>query len=282
MTIEFAAFKAEVAKGIKIGSDVEVKLLIPLKAAVPYLEFLSSNQGEEVYVHIGDPQAAFDFGDEDRDPMYRTYDGGRRVTTDASGVVTQIDKPGSEPEQDDNQAQLFDGEGNPVQQQEPTGEDEETETGDGQPTNDTPPGDEVHVTDKEDPYGDNEGGGVPSWVSGGGEDQSKLKEMEFGSGVPEGDQKQSDQDPPSGDKQVPAEIDKEQLESFILTQRPIFEDIKLADAPADFPALLQKRNEGKTWMEISKEINVPSSQISNKYGVYKKRVTKMIQDGVAV
>ncbi|WP_339304005.1 hypothetical protein [Paenibacillus sp. FSL R5-0519] len=113
--------------------------------------------------------------------------------------------------------------------------------------------------------------------------------MDFGSGNPEVDQPPSDpqhvaqEDPPAPDKVTPpVEIGKEELELFILNQRPIFDDIKLADAPADFPALLQQRNEGKTWMEISKEINVPSGQISTKYGAYKKRVTKMMQDGVAV
>ncbi|WP_127550574.1 hypothetical protein [Paenibacillus amylolyticus] len=75
MTIEFAKFTAEVAKGIKIGSDVEVKLLIPLKSAVPFLEFLSNSQGQDVMVHLGDPQAAFDFEDQESDPMYNTWTG---------------------------------------------------------------------------------------------------------------------------------------------------------------------------------------------------------------
>ncbi|WP_175393979.1 hypothetical protein [Paenibacillus xylanilyticus] len=276
MTIEFAKFTAEVAKGIKIGSDVEVKLLIPLKSAVPFLEFLSNSQGQDVMVHLGDPQAAFDFEDEDdRDPMYNTWNGGRRVTTDSSGVVTQIEKPGSEPEHDENQAQLFGPAEPPMDQEQPTGDGQETDDGDGQPT--VPPtGDDDSGNDPNDPYGDDDS--TPAWINEDGADQSGSKEMDFSSEDSEGEQQL-----PAGDKEVVAtEIDKEQLEKFILSQRPIFDDIKLADAPADFPTLLQQRNEGKTWMEISKEINVPSGQISSKYGAYKKRVTKMIQDGVAV
>lgn len=95
----------------------------------------------------------------------------------------------------------------------------------------------------------------------------------------EGTDTSSETDEGSGD-QAP-EIDKEELEKFILEKRPIFDDIKLADQPVDFPALLQKRHEGKTWMDISKELNIPSSQISSKYGVYKKRVAKMMKDNGA-
>ncbi|WP_411734913.1 hypothetical protein [Paenibacillus sp. M2] len=275
MTIEFAKFTAEVAKGIKIGSDVEVKLLIPLKSAVPFLEFLSNSQGQDVMVHLGDPQAAFDFEDQESDPMYNTWNGGRRVTTDSSGVVTQIVKPGSEPEQDENQAQLFGPVEAPIDKENPIADGKETIEGNGQST--VPPT-------------GSDGDGTPDWLSEGSEDQSGSKEMDFTSEGGEGEPKSAvdpqhvtQEDPPAGDKaNPPAEIGKEELELFILNQRPIFDDIKLADAPADFPALLQQRNSGKTWMEISKEINVPSGQISTKYGLYKKRVTKMMQDGVAV
>ncbi|WP_433581288.1 hypothetical protein [Paenibacillus amylolyticus] len=290
MTIEFAKFTAEVAKGIKIGSDVEVKLLIPLKSAVPFLEFLSNSQGQDVMVHLGDPQAAFDFEDQESDPMYNTWNGGRRVTTDSSGVVTQIEKPGSQLEQDENQVQMFGPDGEPIQPQEPTGDGQESENENEQPTV-SPTDGEDPGTDPNDPYGDNNNNDIPDWMKDGGDDQSGSKEMDFSSSDgSEGDQEpQADpehdgkEDPPASDKDsAPAEIDKEQLEQFILAQRPIFDDIKLADSPADFPALLQMKNDGKTWLEISREMNIPSSQISSKLNVYKKRVTKMMQDGVAV
>lgn len=279
MTNDFAKFKAEVAKGIKIGdSSVELKLLIPLKDALPHLVFLSNNQCEEVFVHLGDPQASFDFDDQERDPMYNTWNGGCRVTTDASGVVTRIEGSGEE-EKDENQAELFEQNGDP---QELTGDDSETHDGDGQPV--VPPTD-GEGSDPNDPYGDNDG--IPTRINQGGDDQSEPKEMDFSSEGSEGDQAPSadpQQDPPAGEKDsAPAEINKEDLELFILNQRPIFDDIKFADGPADFPALLQQRKvEGKTWLEISKEMNIPSSQISSKFNAYKKRVAKMMQDGVAV
>ncbi|OAB34144.1 hypothetical protein [Paenibacillus glacialis] len=72
-------------------------------------------------------------------------------------------------------------------------------------------------------------------------------------------------------------IDKDELEHYILTNRPTFEDI-----PFDFPSLLKQRKEdGKTWMDISRETGVPSTQISSKYSAYKKRVTQMMKDGGA-
>jgi N-glycosylase/DNA lyase len=74
-----------------------------------------------------------------------------------------------------------------------------------------------------------------------------------------------------------AEISKEALEEFIINHAPIFEDI-----PFDFPTLLKKRKEeSKTWMQIAKEAGVPSSQISSKYSLYKKRVEKLMRDGGA-
>lgn len=282
MTIGMVKFSAEVAKGISVGTkDVTIKLLIPLAAVESMLSSLAKMQEKEVMVYLGDPQAAFDFEDEEeRDPMYNTWNGGRRVTTDASGVVTKIEGQGEE--NDENQAELFDGEGNP---EKPEGDGNEQ---DGDASQVPPEGEGERISEEgsgEPPTDD-----LPDWMRDEGTGDSEPKEMNFSSDDGEGDQQppgDSQQvvqtEPPAGDKEVvKREIDKEQLEKFILSQRPIFEDIKLADAPADFPALLQQRNEGKTWMEISKEINVPSGQISSKYGAYKKRVTKMMQDGVAV
>lgn len=274
MTNGMVKFSAEVAKGISVGTkDVTIKLLIPLAAVESRLSALAKMQEKEVMVYLGDPQGAFEFDDEERDPMYDTWQG-RRVTTDSSGVVTRIEGTG-EPERDENQAQLFGPAEPPTDQGQPSGEGQETDDGDGQPT--VPP------------TGGN-GDGTPDWLSEGSEDQSGSKEMDFTSEGREGEPKSeadpqhvAQEDPPADDKATPpVEIGKEELELFILNKRPIFDDIKLADVPADFPTLLQQRNEGKTWMEISKEINVPSGQISTKYGAYKKRVTKMMQDGVAV
>ncbi|WP_405131129.1 hypothetical protein MHB43_01070 [Paenibacillus sp. FSL H8-0317] len=290
MIKNFAKFSATMGKGFKVGeSDVEIKLTLPLKVVQDNFMFLSTNQGEKINVFLGDPQAAFEFEEDERDAMYRTWYSGRRVTTDASGVVTQIEKPGSEPEQDENQAQLFGPAEAPIDQEQPTGDGQETGDGDAQPT--VPPtGVDDSGIDPNDPYGDNDNNDIPDWMKGIDDDQSGSKEMDFSSGDSEGDQPPSDpqhvtqQDPPAGDKaNPPAEIGKEELEMFILNQRPIFDDIKFADGPADFPTLLQQRKvEGKTWLEISKEMNIPSSQISSKFNAYKKRVAKMMQDGVAV
>ncbi|WP_145047888.1 hypothetical protein [Paenibacillus xylanexedens] len=278
MTNEMVKFTAEVAKGISVGTkDVTIKLLIPLAAVESRLSSLAKLQEKEVMVYLGDPQGSFNFDDEDQDPMYRTYDGGRRVTTDSSGVVTRIE--GSEEEKDENQAQLFDAEGNPIQQQEPIGGDEETDTGDGQPTTDTPPGDEVHVTDQRDPYGDNDDNDIPDWMKQDGDDQSRSKEMEFGSSAPEGDQKPSDQDPPSGDAEVnSADVDPDELERYILANRPIIPDITL-DVPA---AIERKRGSDETWREIADSMGISQGKLSGAVSRYKKAVKEqMAGSGVA-
>ncbi|HBU81736.1 MAG TPA: hypothetical protein DEF35_08865 [Paenibacillus sp.] len=278
MVQDFAKFMATTDKKIVFGDkDVELKLTIPHKVAQQNLQFLTGCLNKEIHVILGDPQAAFDFDDEERDDMYRKWNG-HLVTTDQSGVVTKIEKPGDEPEQDENQAQMFGPDGEPIQPEEPTGDVQESENENDQPTVPTTGGEDPG-TDPNDPYGDNDD--IPDWMKEGGDDQSGTKEMDFSSEESHGDEQPADQQ--QEDKQdPPAEIDKEQLEKFILAQRPIFDDIKLADSPADFPALLQMKNDGKTWLEISREMNVPSSQISSKLNVYKKRVTKMMQDGVAV
>ncbi|MDN8592052.1 hypothetical protein Q0V21_25220 [Paenibacillus sp. 11B] len=289
MVQDFAKFMATTDKKIVFGDkDVELKLTIPHKVAQQNLQFLTGCLNKEIHVILGDPQAAFDFDDEERDDMYRKWNG-HRVTTDQSGVVTRIEKTGDEPEQDENQAQMFGPDGEPTQPQERTGEVQESENENDQPT--VPPtGGDDPGSDSDDPYGHNDNDDIPDWMRDGGDDQSGPKEMDFSSEESQDEQQPpadpqhvAQQDPPAGDKDsAPAEIDKEQLEQFILAQRPIFDDIKLADAPADFPALLQMKNDGKTWLEISREMNIPSSQISSKLNVYKKRVTKMMQDGVAV
>ncbi|MGF6354039.1 hypothetical protein ABIE27_001949 [Paenibacillus sp. 4624] len=278
MTNGMVKFSAEVAKGISVGTkDVTIKLLIPLAAVESKLSALAKMQEKEIMVYLGDPQGAFDFDEEERDPMYNPWNGGRRVTTDSSGVVTKIE--GQDEEKDENQAELFKGEGSSPDQQ-----------GDGEGAEQAENGSEVsqegegeRISEKgtgEPPTDD-----TPDWLNEGGGDESGSKVMEFNSDDSEGDQQPpADENPPADDKEVVAtEIDKETLELFILNKRPIFDDIKFADVPADFPSLLEQRKvNGKTWLEISKEINIPSAQISSKYGAYKKRVTKMMQDGVAV
>jgi hypothetical protein len=80
-------------------------------------------------------------------------------------------------------------------------------------------------------------------------------------------------DGPSGE----AEVSKEALEAFILETRPIFEDISL-----DFPTLLQqRREEGKTWMQIATSIGLTSGQLTTKWSAYKKKVAKQMKNGGA-
>ncbi|MBU5673219.1 hypothetical protein [Paenibacillus brevis] len=260
MLKNFAKFTATIKKGLNVGdTDVEVKLLVPLKAVQENFMFLSTNQGEKINVFLGDPQAALDFGD-DEDAMYQKFTG-RYVTTDSSGVVTKVENLGGQ--DDENQPDLFD------QGSELEGDSSFSET-----EGETPEG-------EGDPDPDQAGSGideeVPDWMTdgdGGGE-------MDFTD-----DGGQQDPDDPEDELtdyereilgESVAEISKEALEEYIISQAPTFEDI-----PFDFPALLkQRKEESKTWMQIAKEAGVPSSQISSKYSAYKKRVEKLMRDGGA-
>ncbi|OAB40987.1 hypothetical protein PMSD_00400 [Paenibacillus macquariensis subsp. defensor] len=269
-----AKFTATMGKGIKVGdADVEIKLMLPLKVVQENFMFLSTNQGEKINVIFGDPQASMDFG-EDNEDMYRVFTG-RRVTAEASGIVTHVESHNEDP----NQGNLFvenpeEGnqpaeEGNNTELEEQTGESSDTDT-------------DVKSQNEDEGNLQSE---LPDWMQE-GNGSNGDKEMDFEDPLgPNGEDKYNDGAKDEGESNEqnssgadPAVvIDKDELENYILTNRPTFEDI-----PFDFPSLLKQRKEdGKTWMDISKETGVPSTQISSKYSAYKKRVTQMMKDGGA-
>ncbi|PAD31449.1 hypothetical protein [Paenibacillus sp. 7523-1] len=277
MANDFAKFMATTDKKIVFGDkDVELKLTIPHKVAQQNLQFLTGCLNKEIHVILGDPQAAFDFDEDGRDDMYRKWDGGRRVTTDASGVVTRIEGTGEE-ERDENQAELFNGEDKQPEQQEEDekgaeqaegasqeqteGEDQKTDE-DGAEASEQQPS-EGYVTDPNDPYGDD----IPEWMKDDSQGQSEPKEMDFTSEETEG-----------GPEGASGEIDKDALEQYIITERPTFPDM-----PLDFPNLFeQKRDQGVTWREIANSVGLTSGQFSSKLTKYKERVKEaMAGSGVA-
>ncbi|KZS45726.1 hypothetical protein AWU65_07265 [Paenibacillus glucanolyticus] len=275
MVKSYAKFTAEIQKGINIkGSDVEMKILIPLKAAQPYLNFLSNSQGNEVNIFVGDPQMAFDF-EEDEDDAYKLYQGGRRVTADASGVVTSIEQP--DELKDENQAEL-DLEGAASE-----AESEGNEEHSGDPAGDPTPaddGDELNDYEMEimGEGSTQEGSDLPEWMQ---EQQQVEKpdgqEMSFEdsgqdtatNGVSEVEEPQASSD---------EEISKEALEQFILKERPLFEDI-----PLDFPELLERKRTGEvTWRELANSVGMTSGQLNGKYAKYKEAVKQQMKsNGVA-
>ncbi|AWP30745.1 hypothetical protein B9D94_30855 [Paenibacillus sp. Cedars] len=270
---DFAKLTGELAKGIKIGeSTIEIKLTFPLRAALPHLVFLSNNQGEELNVFLGDPQMSFDF-DED-DDAYKLYQGGRRVTADASGVVTAVEQ--SDEQKDENQAEL---------NLEESGSEGSAEHSEGQaedPAGDPPPaedGDELNDYEKEiiGEGSTQEGSDLPEWMQEQQHEQSGGQEMSF---------EESDQAPAADDGPDPEEsqtssdeeISKEELEEYILAQRPSF-----PDHPLDFPELLKrKRTEEVTWRELANSVGMTSGQLNGKYAKYKEAVKEVMKsNGVA-
>ncbi|MEK4452322.1 hypothetical protein [Paenibacillus sp. FSL L8-0506] len=274
MMKDHAKFTGEIAKGIKIGeSSVEVKLLIPLKAALPHLLFLSSNQGEEVNVFLGDPQAAFDFNEEEE--VYREVTG-RRVTTDASGVVMSTDKIG---EEDPDQANLFEQQEGVMDGEQKTDDIEiiESEVGeDALVTQTTDDGQHEDGSDLQTEGADLE----PDWLSG---DVESEKHHSEGDSVDSDDQEQ-DVEAAGGDKTDSAadETSKEELDAFILAERPIFPEVEYDGHPIPFPVLLEKRiNEDKTWREIANENGMTSGQLSTRWTAYRKLAAKKMKNGGA-
>lgn len=265
-----AKFTAEISKGINIKeSNVEVKLLIPLKAAQEHLVFLSSKQGEKINVFLGDPQMAWDFGEDEEDDVYRVYTGGRRVTADSSGVVTSIQR--IDEQNDENQGDLF------VQKE---GEDGTKEEAEGDEVTEDNPGEEgaeeegtqenadgeIDFESEEAGMGDKEPGAEES----DGQEQEDVQPAE--SSV---DQEQAAEESDQG--AAPEEVDKEELEKFILEHRPAYDDL-----PIDFPGLLEERlNTNTTWREIANKVGLTSGQFSARWSKYKERVAQQMKDGGA-
>jgi len=273
MVKNFAKFTATMGKGIKVGdSDVEIKLTLPLKVVQENFLFLSTNQGEKINVFLGDPQMAFDF-DEDEDDAYKIYQGGRRVTADASGVVTTVEQP--DEQKDENQAELNFDESGSVGSTEHSGGQAEDPAGDPPPVVEE---DGLNDYEKEvmGEGSTQEGSDLPEWMRE-QQEQSDGQEMSF---------EESDQDPADNnvskaeESQASSdeEISKEELEEYILAQRPSF-----PDHPLDFPELLKrKRTEEVTWRELASSVGMTSGQLNGKYAKYKEAVKQeMKSNGVA-
>jgi len=272
MIKDYAKFSATIAKGIKVGdADVEVKLLVPLKVMQENFLFLSSNQGEKINVFMGDPQAAFDFDEEDGDIYREVTD--RRVTTDASGIVMSTEKLG---EEDPDQGKLF-------EQQEGAS--------DGEQKDDNfeivePDAEEEGANDVQSSEEDiNDGGSdehsegadlKPDWLNDGAGTDSQDNE---------GDPNESGEQVFKGESSdlreaVADETSKEELDAFILAERPIFPEVEYDGQPIPFPVLLEKRiKEGKTWREIASENGMTSGQLSTRWTAYRKLAAKKMKGG---
>ncbi|MDL1163927.1 hypothetical protein P0100_23295 [Yersinia pestis] len=271
---DFAKLTGELAKGIKIGeSTIEIKLTFPLKAALPHLVFLSNNQGEELNVFLGDPQMSFDF-DEDDDDAYKIYQGGCRVTADAYGVVTTVEQP--DEQKDENQVEL---------DLDERGSEGSAESSDGQaedPAGDPPSAeeeDELNDYEKEvmGEGSKQEGSDLPEWMQQEQHEQSGGQEMSFEDADQDSvtnENSETEESRASSDE----EISKEELEEYILAQRPSF-----PDHPLDFPELLKrKRTEEVTWRELANSVGMTSGQLNGKYAKYKEAVKQeMKSNGVA-
>lgn len=269
MMKDHAKFTGEIAKGIKIGeSSVEVKLLIPLKAALPHLLFLSSNQGEEVNVFLGDPQAAFDFSEEDE--VYREVTG-RRVTADSSGVVMSTEKLG---EKDPNQANLFEQQDGGTNGEQKTDDFEIVEQDASEDTVgiQTDDGQHEEGSDLQTEGTDLE----PNWMSDGAESEGEDNESDPNE---LGEQVDNGENPDLGQASAD-ETSKEDLDAFILAERPIFPEVEYDGQPIPFPVLFEKRiNEDMTWREIANENGMTSGQLSSRWNAYRKLAAKKMKGG---
>ncbi|KAF6561963.1 hypothetical protein G9G63_20130 [Paenibacillus sp. EKM202P] len=136
--------------------------------------------------------------------------------------------------------------------------------------NTVPPKDGEPVNSQQE---EQQNGDQPGEQEGANTDPSE----QTGENESENDNKPKDDSNPATDTDSETTVDKEELEEYILKVRPTFDDI-----PVDFPTLLQqRREEGKTWMQIAKSIGLTSGQITTKWTAYKKMVAKQMRNGGA-
>ncbi|MRN56811.1 hypothetical protein [Paenibacillus monticola] len=94
----------------------------------------------------------------------------------------------------------------------------------------------------------------------------------------EGTKKEDSIDP--ADPAGADESSKEELDAFILANRPIFPEVEYDGQPIPFPDLLEKRlKEDKTWREIANERGMTSGQLSARWSAYRKLATKKKNEG---
>lgn len=100
--------------------------------------------------------------------------------------------------------------------------------------------------------------------------EDEQQEEEGGQETEDGDE--GGEQAGEGEEEPGADVSKEEIEEFILTVKPTFQDI-----PFDFPAIIAKRQEtNERWMDTAKSLHVTTGKLQASFGAYKKRVKKMI------
>ncbi|WP_188066665.1 hypothetical protein [Brevibacillus brevis] len=193
--------------------------------------------GDKVVVHLGNPQMAIDFDEEERSERP-----GLTVTTDQSGVVTTVNGHTEDDHEDDDDVDTDGDEGEDFEHD----EDDEESSDNEEDTEDIPtvPTEE---SEGDTPDPEQQGHEEPEDNTNGDDDQDTEKQED-----------------------AAASIDKEKLEDFILSgQAPVFDDFTF-----DFPELLQRKKNGETWIKIAQSLSVSSTKIASELREYKKRVAE--------
>jgi hypothetical protein len=125
---------------------------------------------------------------------------------------------------------------------------------------------DIVIEEADGPVQDGEGDGfVPEWDAEGGQP----------GGDPAGEPGQDPADPTDAE-----EVDKDELDAFILKERPIFPEIEHQGQPIPFPDLIEKRaKEDKTWLEIAVSQGMTKGQFQGKFSAYKKLAAKKMKGG---
>ncbi|MED1800658.1 hypothetical protein [Brevibacillus porteri] len=195
--------------------------------------------GDKVTVNLGNPQMAMEFDENEREERR-----GLSVTTDPSGVVTQVSgDTGDEYDTDYEDTDDLEKDGDESEgpeHNEQAGEEGDKSPEDGEGSENTPI---VQPEEFEEEQQSN--------------DESKDNEND-------GDQG------PDNQEDAAATIDKEALEAFILSgQAPVFDEFTF-----DFPELLQRKKSGETWVIIAKSLGVSSTKVASELREYKKLVAE--------
>ncbi|MED1801333.1 DNA polymerase V family protein [Brevibacillus porteri] len=185
--------------------------------------------GDKVVVRLGNPQMAMNFDEDEREERR-----GLSVTTDQSGVVTQVNGDAEEDKKDTGDLENDENESEEFERDEQAGEEGNESSEDWEGSEGNP---EIQAEDKEN---DN----TP--------DPEPQGQEESADNTNDSDQEEDTQD------DAVAAIDKDKLVAFILSgQAPSFEETE----EYDFPALLARKQNGETWIKIASSIGTSASKL---------------------
>lgn len=236
-----AHFSGDFTK-VTLAKQTKIEIVLPEGTSFAKIAEIARFRGERVNIVLGNPQVEMNFNNDE----LRTPRTGMKVTADASGFVQKVEGTPEEGNDLFNQEQPSD------QADAEQGPDAEQDEADVAPEIDFE-NDEAYSEEQQDP------------------DDSEDVEPGDSESEPESGEPEESGDP-SGEDASGEEPSKEEVEAYILSEKPRFEDIGFNPDLYEY-----KKETGRTWMEVASENKMSSSELQRELGKYRKRIAAILK-----